>query len=79
MEAILMILFIVISLYVINHFDPLLIKLLPIFLFIVLFHTIRGIEEWKVRKKEKAYYHEWLVSISMLVMLLFITMQEFFG
>ena len=72
-EIILMILFVVCSFYVAtNH-----LVIFPIFLFFSLLYFFRGIEEWRMKKREKGYYHEWLSSLMFLVMFLFLLIGEF--
>ena len=67
-EIILMILFVVSSFYVVtNH----LVIFFIVFLFFALLYFFRGIEEWREKKSEKGYYHEWLASLMFLVMFLF--------
>ena len=73
MRIILMILFVVSSFYVVaSH-----LFIFPIFLFFALLYFFRGIEEWREKKIEKRYYHEWLSSLIFLVMFLFTLMGEF--
>ena len=72
-EIILMILFVVCSFYVAaNH-----LVIFPVFLFFALLYFFRGIEEWRMKKREKGYYHEWLSSLMFLVMFLFLLIGEF--
>ena len=72
-EIILMILFVVSSFYVVaSH-----LVIFPIFLFFALLYFFRGIEEWREKKIEKGYYHEWLSSLMFLVMFLFTLIGEF--
>ncbi len=76
-EVILVIIFIISSYFVIIHFNlSYYIRGLPILFFFLLLYFFRGLEEWMVRRDEKAYYHEWLGSIIFLIMILFVTIGE---
>ncbi|WP_071395109.1 DUF4181 domain-containing protein [Bacillus tuaregi] len=77
-EVTLMIIFIIATFTLGNYFpySPM-IRSLPFPIFFFLIYFFRGIEEWIVKKSDKSYYHEWLVSITFLIVILFITFGEF--
>ncbi|MGO4888032.1 DUF4181 domain-containing protein [Anaerobacillus sp. MEB173] len=49
---------------------------LPILLFFFSLSLLRGIEEWIVKKSDRGYYHEWSVSITFLIIIVFIIVVE---
>ncbi|MCU9594075.1 DUF4181 domain-containing protein [Caldibacillus thermolactis] len=68
-EIILMVLFII-SLYAL--FDYFLYSVsLSMTMYFTLTYLFRGIEEWVYKKENKDYFHEWLASITSLIMFLF--------
>jgi hypothetical protein len=76
-EVALMIFFITTTFTFLEYFpySPI-IRSLPIFIFFFSVSLLRGIEEWIVKKSNRSYYHEWLASITFLIMILFITFVE---
>ncbi|WP_425609175.1 DUF4181 domain-containing protein [Ureibacillus aquaedulcis] len=69
----LMIIFVVCSFYVVAN----IMVIFPIFLFFALLYSFRGIEEWREKKSEKSFFHDWLFSLMFLVMFLFMLIGEF--
>nr|WP_240795496.1 DUF4181 domain-containing protein [Aquibacillus halophilus] len=77
-EVILMVLFIISSYYLARNYHlSHNIRTLPMFIFFLLVFFNRGMEEWKVRKSERGYLHEWLGSIMFFNMILFIFIGEY--
>lgn len=47
-----------------------------IFIFFAIMDFIRGMEEWIENKSEKGYYHEWLATITFIIMFLVVLIAE---
>lgn len=68
-EIILMVTFII-SCYALLDYYPYSVSL-SITMFFTLTYLFRGVEEWIYKKGDKGYYHEWLASITFLILFLF--------
>jgi hypothetical protein len=68
-EIILMVLFII-SLSALLDYYPYSVSL-SMTMYFTLTYLFRGIEEWVYKKENKGYFHEWLASITFLIIFLF--------
>lgn len=50
--------------------------IISLFTLFFLLSINRGLEQWLFHRSEKAYYHEWASSLTILVMFLIITMED---
>ncbi|MBM6619554.1 DUF4181 domain-containing protein [Bacillus suaedaesalsae] len=75
-EGILLLLFVLITFYIMNNFDYTIFASLPSFVLFALIYLNRSIEEQMENKSGKSYLHDWLVSITLFVMFLFVLIGE---
>lgn len=50
--------------------------IMALFVLFFLLSINRGVEQWLYHRSEKAYYHEWATSLTLLLMFLIIIMEE---